>query len=65
MTTTISIARGRTVHTPPVAGRACGLSPEELVRRQVEEMLAQRGEEFLRDADYILRKNAESYKRLA
>ena len=41
-----------------------GLTPEEYLRRQVEELL-ERPDEFRDVADYVLRKNAELYRRLA
>ncbi len=42
-----------------------GISPEELARLSVEELLSQPDEEFEQAADYVLRKNAELYRRLA
>jgi hypothetical protein len=39
-----------------------GLSPEELVRVSVEELLARPDEEFERAVDYVLKKNAELYR---
>ena len=42
-----------------------GVSPEELVRVSVEELLARPDEEFERAVDYVLKKNAELYRRLA
>lgn len=42
-----------------------GVSPEELARLSVEELLSQTDEEFERAADRVLRKNAELYRRLA
>jgi hypothetical protein len=41
------------------------VSPEELLRAKVEEWLSGPKEEFRRAADYVLRKNAELYRRLA
>lgn len=42
-----------------------GVSPEELARLSVEQLLSQTDEEFERAADRVLRKNAELYRRLA
>ena len=42
-----------------------GVSMEELVRVSVEDMLTQPEEQFRKAAQYVLKKNAELYKRLA
>lgn len=42
-----------------------GVTMEELVRASVEDMLAQPEEQFRKAAEYVLKKNAELYKRLA
>ena len=42
-----------------------GVSPEELARVSIEELLAQPDEKFQSAADYVLKKNAELYRRLA
>jgi predicted transcriptional regulator len=42
-----------------------GVSTEELVRVSVEDMLTQPEEQFRKAAQYVLKKNAELYKRLA
>lgn len=42
-----------------------GISTEELVRVSVEDMLTQPEDQFRKAAQYVLRKNAELYKRLA
>ena len=42
-----------------------GVSPEELVRASLDELLARPDDEFERAADYVLEKNAELYRRLA
>ncbi len=42
-----------------------GISTEELVRVSVEDMLTQPEEQFRKAAQYVLKKNAELYKRLA
>lgn len=41
------------------------VSPEELVRISVEELLAHPEESLEQAADYVLKKNAQLYKRLA
>ncbi len=41
------------------------LPPEELLRTAVEQWLSRPKEDFARAADYVLRKNAELYRRLA
>lgn len=41
------------------------VSPEELVRASVEELLDRPEEDFRRALDYLLQKNAELYRRLA
>ncbi len=41
------------------------VSPEELVRVSIEELLTRPEEAFQRAADYVLKKNADLYRRLA
>lgn len=41
------------------------VAPEELVRASVAELLARPEEDFERALAYVLRKNAELYRRLA
>ncbi|MBI5029721.1 MAG: ribbon-helix-helix protein, CopG family [Chloroflexi bacterium] len=41
------------------------VSPEELVRVSIEELLARPNESFRQAVDYVLKKNSELYKRLA
>lgn len=41
------------------------VAPEELVRASVEELLAKPDEGFQQALEYVLRKNANLYKRLA
>lgn len=45
--------------------REAQVSPEEFLRARVEALLDQPDEGFARVADYVLRKNAELYRRLA
>jgi len=42
-----------------------GLSPEEFLRRRVEQLLDRPDEQFRQAAAYVLQKNAELYRRLA
>ncbi len=42
-----------------------GLSPEEFLRRRVEQLLERPDEQFGQAAAYVLQKNAELYRRLA
>jgi hypothetical protein len=42
-----------------------GVSPEELVRLSVEELLARPDDAFQQAVDRVLQKNEELYKRLA
>jgi hypothetical protein len=42
-----------------------GLPPEEFLRRRVEQMLDRPDEQFREAASYVLRKNADLYRRLA
>ncbi len=42
-----------------------GLSPEEFLRRRVEQLLDQPDEQFTQAAAYVLQKNAELYRSLA
>jgi predicted transcriptional regulator len=42
-----------------------GVAPEALARMSIEELLARPKESFERAADYVLKKNAELYRRLA
>ncbi len=42
-----------------------GISPEDLVRISVEELLKRPDEAFRNAADYVLKKNADLYRRLA
>ena len=41
------------------------VSPEDLARMSIEELIAQPEEIFEHAADYVLKKNAELYRRLA
>jgi antitoxin FitA len=45
--------------------KKAGVSPEDLLRAGVGEWLARTEDDFTAAADYVLKKNAELYKRLA
>ena len=47
------------------AARRLGVSPEDLVRVSIEDLLAGTDEKFKSAADRVLEKNAELYRRLA
>jgi len=47
------------------AAERLSVSPEELTILSIEEKLAQLEEEFRGSAEYVLKKNAELYRRLA
>jgi predicted DNA-binding protein len=42
-----------------------GVSPADLIRASIEELLNQPEELFKQTLDYVMKKNAELYKRLA
>ena len=42
-----------------------GVAPEELVRANIEQWLTRPREDFAQAAAYVLKKNAELYRRLA
>lgn len=63
-TITIVLPDDRLLQLKELAARF-GVQPEELVRISIEELLAQPEEALGRAADYILRRNAELYRRLA
>jgi antitoxin FitA len=42
-----------------------GLSPQELLRLSIDDWLSSSRNEFSQTANYVLKKNAELYKRLA
>jgi hypothetical protein len=48
-----------------VRAEQAGLSPEEFLRRRVEQLLDRPDEQFHQAAAYVLQKNAELYRRLA
>lgn len=42
-----------------------GVTPEDLARVGIEDLLARPEDQFLHAADYLIKKNAELYNRLA
>jgi hypothetical protein len=48
-----------------VRARHAGVTAEDLVRASLEEWLGRPGSDFAEAAQYVLRKNAELYRRLA
>jgi antitoxin FitA len=65
MTTfTIALTPDRASKLEELAKEA-GVSPEELLRTTVENWLAHPQADFLEVAFYVLKKNAELYRRLA
>ncbi len=63
-TLTIPIPDDRMRKLEELAARF-SITPEDLVRVSVEELLARPEEQFRRAVDYVLNKNAELYRRLA
>ena len=63
-TITISLSDDRLAKLQEMAARL-HISPEELARAGVEELLARPEETCQRTIDYVLKKNAELYRRLA
>lgn len=63
-TITIAIPDDRLLEFKEIAARL-QVTPEELVRVSLEEILTRPEEEFQRTVDYVFHKNAELYRRLA
>ena len=63
-TITISVSEEELARLRSLAERS-GLTPEEFVRTRVGRILDDPDEAFARAADYVLRKNAELYRRLS
>ena len=47
------------------AAERFGVTPEELARVSIEELVARPDEKFEQAAEYVLKKNEELYRRLA
>jgi predicted transcriptional regulator len=63
-TLTITLPDDRLTKLKEIATRF-NVTPEDLARISIEELLTRPEEAFQRAADYILHKNAELYQRLA
>ena len=63
-TITIEIPDDRLLRLKEAAARL-GISAEELVRLSIDALLARPEEEFKSAMDYVLKKNADLYRRLA
>jgi predicted transcriptional regulator len=63
-TITITIPDDRMTRLEEIAVRF-GVTPEELVRVSLEDLLAKPEDDFRRAVDYVLNKNDELYRRLA
>ena len=63
-TVTLTLPDDRLLKLQEMAERL-GVTPEDLVRISVEELLNRPEEAFRSAADYVLRKNADLYRRLA
>jgi hypothetical protein len=64
MTLTVDLPNDTMLKLKALASRY-NMTPEELVRASVEELLAFPEETFLETVNYVLKKNQELYKRLA
>jgi predicted transcriptional regulator len=60
----VTLSNDRLLKLQEIAARL-GVTPEELVRVSIEELLARPDDAFQQAADYVLNKNAELYQRLA
>ncbi|NWG14910.1 MAG: DNA-binding protein [Acidobacteria bacterium] len=63
-TITIALPDDRLAQLKILANKL-GVAPEELVRISLEELLTRPEESFRQTAEYVLKKNAELYRRLA
>lgn len=61
---TVTIPDERLIMLQELA-RRFNVAPEDLVRVSVEELLTRPEDSFKQTVDYVLKKNAELYKRLA
>jgi predicted transcriptional regulator len=63
-TITIAIPDDRLTRLKEIAARF-SVTPEDLIRVSIEELLSRPEESFREAVDYVLQKNAELYRRLA
>ena len=61
---TITLPEDRLAKLREIAVRL-NVTPEDLARVSIEELLARPDEAFKQAAEYVLRKNSELYRRLA
>jgi hypothetical protein len=61
---TVPLSDARLLQLEELAASS-GLSVEELLRQCVDQWLGEEEQEFARAAEYVLKKNAELYRRLA
>jgi predicted transcriptional regulator len=61
---TVTVSDDRLAKLKEIAGRF-SISPEDLVRVSIDELLARPDESFEKAAEYVLNKNSELYHRLA
>ena len=61
---TITLPEDRLAKLREVAARL-NVTPEDLARVSIEELLTQPDEAFKQAAEYVLQKNSELYRRLA
>jgi len=63
-TITVTVSDDRLSKLKEIAKRY-NISPEDLVRVTIDELIARPEEAFQQAADYVLNKNSELYRRLA
>ncbi len=61
---TVRVSDDRLAKLKEIAGRF-SISPEDLVRVSIDELLARPDDTFEKAAEYVLNKNSELYRRLA
>jgi len=61
---TITLPEDRLAKLREIAARL-NVTPEDLARVSIEELLTRPDETFKRTAEYVLQKNSELYRRLA
>jgi predicted transcriptional regulator len=61
---TVTVSDDRMAKLKEIAGRF-SISPEDLVRVSIDELLTRPDEAFEKAAEYVLNKNSELYRRLA
>lgn len=63
-TITVALPDDRLLQLKELA-KSFGIPPEELVRVSIEELLTRPEDAFRQTVEYVLKKNAELYRRLA